>query len=159
VMRTFEIPKENGLTHEGSIVAIIQAIPDKWHILRGALFAPQGMLDSGQALVSTEMVFGSSIDCMVNRVDNDYKADVFGVLFGGKNPCRVNFGKMFGHVEVMPMEQSKLTVGRFVLMGYYGRLQFYHRQVEYIGDQPSFSCSLDISAQDTTTVSIAAHNE
>jgi hypothetical protein len=159
--RVFEIPKANGLIHEGTIVAIIEAILDKWAVLSGVLYAPQYMLDSGQALASTKLVFSSSIHCMVDKVSNEHKAEVFGVLFGGKGPCRVEFGRSFGgSVEVMPMSQSKLTVLHFLLMGYHGTLDFSCQQVKYIGDQPSFSCSLDISKEgNPSTVSIVANRE
>ena len=139
--RTFVVPENLVIIAKEVVVAIITSIPEDWAVLRGCLHAPKRMLDSGEALMSTKLVFGSSITLMVAKTKTDQVADVFGVLIEGKKPESVDFGRSFGYCEVMPMRQSKLMAAHFIQLGYRGRLTFRWRDQDD-GEDVHFGCTI-----------------
>ncbi|MDE2019880.1 MAG: hypothetical protein KGJ13_06060 [Patescibacteria group bacterium] len=124
------------------VSAVIGAVPPGWACLRGMLFAPRALINSGEVSVSTHFVFGVSIHQMVDKTEPGVHADIFGVLVQGRKPSSITFGQNGGCCEVMPLEQSKAMAVHFILLGYRGRLQFDRREGEYLSDPPDFRCEI-----------------
>ena len=143
--RTFSVPDGLAIVAIEVVCAVIDAIPSDWAVIRGILRAPDRMLETGEALRSTQLVFKSAINQMIDLTGKK-PADVFGILFEGKNPASVEFGEIFGHSEVMPMDQHKKTAVRFIQLGYRGRLEFIWRLSEDRGPDP-FSCEIWMPTQ------------
>ncbi|MEK7116714.1 MAG: hypothetical protein AAB837_00940 [Patescibacteria group bacterium] len=139
--RTFVVPESLAIIAKEVVVAVITSIPNGWAVLRGCLHAPKKMLDSGEALMSTKLVFDSSIAQMIAKTKTDQVADIFGVLIEGKKPESIEFGRNFGYCEVMPMRQSKLMAAYFIQLGYRGRLTFRWRDQEG-GEDVHFGCMI-----------------
>lgn len=141
--KRFSVPENTVIVAKEVVCAIIASIPPGWTVLRGSLRAPKGMLDSGEALAHTELVFASSINKMIRRTDNlDKDTDVFGILIEGKKPESVEFGTLFGYCEVMSMKQSKRMAVHFIQLGYRGRLTFRWRDPDDDRDPARFECEI-----------------
>jgi len=141
MQRRFRVPDDLEFIAKGIMIAIVYGIPREWAIVTGGLTAPKWMLDSGEALASTNLMFGSQINQMIVKSENEQTADIFGVLIEGKKPKEIDFGPTFGHCEVMPMEQSKRMISHFLNLGYRGRIDFKWRNPDH-REKVLFRCEI-----------------
>ena len=68
--KVFVLPENLTTIQEYVVCAVIDSIPPDWAVLKGNLYAPKDMLDLGEALSSTKLVFGVSIHQMIVKTSN-----------------------------------------------------------------------------------------
>src|SRR3990167_5560180 len=96
IKRHFVVPEETlSVVAVSMIVTFINSIRDGWGDVSGILCAPPSMINSGEAISSTMLVFSASIHQMIDATDgvDGRRPDVYGILFQGKNPAEVRFGR------------------------------------------------------------------
>jgi hypothetical protein len=127
--RCFEIPEKLTGIYRQVLGMLVEKVPDGWSIVSGVLEAPKWMIDTGEALVSTKLVFASSIVQMIQRTSPEVPADYLGI-FAGKLALQYEFGHNFTRNEVLPMSQAKTLISALVQKGYRGRIEFKYREAE-----------------------------
>src|SRR3989344_5232876 len=125
----FVVPNETiSMITQAMVCNVISSVSDGWGEANGTLRAPSHLLVTGEALKSTKLVFGSSIDKMVDSTDINKKGDIIGLLFRHQKPTEIWFGDAgFGNCEILSTQEVRWITQHFINLEYRGRISFSYR--------------------------------